>query len=355
MMSSDPIFLTDRTSIETDWSCGMKLWWYKYEGGMGISPSSEAKYFLDGRELHEDAHRLAEQQDDYQDWARARCEEILQGAKQGDPDQVRLESATRRAGWLAANALFVEPGIRAEFENLSLETEIVLDRDPLWIATTPDRVLRRRSNGALVIKDYKSFKSRFPVWDYSAQLQILIKAVEEEYGAKVEYAQIMGFDKGQDRYGRLTHPYVWAYTTTESVPLWTTHYKYGLTHTPVWEYHGGIFEWVKELGPEAAEAIFPHSRPIFLNERLLEDLIRARVKRETEIYAVREACQGDRELRTEFFEPRYSSCRPLFGSPCPYLEACHNAQVNTDPIGSGLYTVRVPHHELEIISQEGEE
>lgn len=354
MMNSDQlIYLTDRTTIETDWSCGMKLWWYKYEGGKGLSPTKEAAYFLDGRDLHEDAHGLAEQGGDYQDWARSRCDEILSTAKQGDHDQVRLEAASRRAGWLAANALYIEPGIRLEFENLSLETEIVLDRDPLWIATTPDRVLRRRSNGALVIRDYKSFASRFPVWDYAAQLQILIKAVEEEYDSPVDYAQIMGFQKGDNRYGRLSHPYTWAYTI-DGTSGWQHRYKYGLTHTPVWEYPSGIFNWVESLGKEVAEEVFPFSRPIFLNERLLDDLIRARTKREQELYVIKEACQDDRDLRAAYFEPRYSACRPLFGSPCAYLEACHNAVVNADPIGSGLYTERTPHHELELISQEEE-
>ena len=339
--------VTDRTSIETDWLCGMRYWWYKHAEGNGIVPAAEATELLEGRDIHADLADYA---------AGVPLEKLLadieEKVKQAAevPD---LELLYRRMGWLIAWDAWVEPRLRAEFpRNLMLEKELVLDRDPLWIATTPDRVVASNS-GLIVVDDYKTARSLYgwaEKWPYAIQCHIQLKAVEEELGKKVAYGRMRAIYKGDHRDGRLTHPYVWVWKDRGGA--YTPEYKTGLTRVPVWEYPGGIREWVKFCGEEIGLAQFPLSQPIFCNDRLLEDMIQARINREKAIKLGIERARTDPAFRKLLFEQRFGQCRSSKRYPCPYLSACHNATVNQNPLGSGEYVKRTPHHELELIELE---
>jgi hypothetical protein len=58
------------------------------------------------------------------------------------------------------------------------------------------------------------------------------------------------------------------------------------------------------------------------------------------------------EVRQVHFPQIEKNCEPPFGDACPYRSACWVASINTDPIKSGLYVERVPHHEIEIMLNE---
>ena len=350
--------LTDRTTIETDWECGQKRWWYKEEGGTGIVPKEEAIWFRQGRDYHAD----------FADIALAAEPELLakemiacfEGKIRETTDAICQEELCRRAGWIAANAIYLEPATRKDYRTLLVEHELVLDRSPLWVAVTPDRVLERISDSKVIVRDYKGVggwgisKSWLDQWPYAIQMQTLIAAVAEELEKPVGFAQVVGLSKGQEKFGRLNHPYVWAsfsFAKSEWVPAGEGTGRKDLTPRPVWEYPDGILAWVRKLGPEVASAQFGFSPPIYLNERLLGDLITSRTRREREVKVFRKQATEDPKAKAIHFEPRFSRCKPPIGSPCPYLAACHNATVNTDPIGSGLYVARTPHHDLERIEK----
>lgn len=353
MAASKVHFYTDRSAIEADWSCGMRYWWNRLEGGTGIVPVTTPNALEVGIEIHEDLAAVSEM--DLTDEALSGyIDRILSTVPEADRIvQAKMEQVYRRAGWFAAFALFMEPRIRAEFTTEMTEGELILDRDPLWIATTPDRILRHRTGSYLVYRDYKSALQAGQKWSqswmYALQLHIGMKAIEEEWGERPAYAQTMGLLKGDRRGGRLAHPYTWAYRNGSN---WTHDYSKARgaawEPAPVWEYPGGILEWVKRLGPEVGLQQFPHSVPVPLNDRLIEQVVDARVGREYEIANVKEDCQYDLEVRRLYFEPRLKSCRPAYGEDCPYLAACHNATINENPLASGLYQTRVPHHEVEV-------
>jgi hypothetical protein len=260
-----------------------------------------------------------------------------------------METLYRRLGWLAAWAIYIEPTLRKEYENVGTEAEIILDRSPLWVAVTPDRLLRHRERHYLVYKEFKSTISSGPKWinhwPYAVQVHLGMKAIEEEMEEKVAFTQIVGLMKGNESYGRLNHPYVWAYRRGDD---WRSDYAAGWDHAPVWEYPGGVVEWVTRLGEDVARSQFPHSAPIFLNERLLDQMIERRIEREREIAEWEDASRVDPGTRNLVFEQRTEQCRPAFGDPCPFLAACWNAEINKNPLGSGLYKVREPHHEIEV-------
>ena len=347
--------LTDRTTIETDWTCGMRRWWYKEEGGVGIVPVDTPAALRQGSEYHVDFADIAEA--DSPEKAAIQLIEGLESRIHSTTDGILQEELTRRAGWIAANALFLEPQTRQDYLTLGVEFELVLERGDLWIAATPDRVLERKTDGAVIYRDYKGVggwgvtKRWLDQWPYAVQQHTVLKALEEELGRKVAFGQVIGLSKGQEKYGRLQHPYVWAYWSDKEgwIPAGEGGGKKDLTPRPVWEYDGGILEWVRKLGPEVAAGQFAFSPPIYLNERLLADLVTSRTRREKEVRIIRRRAQEDRTLRAKYFEPKHSACSPAIGSSCPYLLACHNETINRDPLGSGLFVRRTPHHELEII------
>lgn len=342
--------LTDRTTIETDWSCGMKRWWYKEHDGTGMVPVVEAVYYKQGREIHSDLSRLLLGES---------LDSVLEGiGPVPTNDQTLWEPHVRRIGWVVAFALYVLPSLLARYEVVSSENELILERGRLWVANTSDLVLRDKLDGRLVVLDFKSVKilsaSWFASWVTAIQLQILIRAVVEELGEPVKWAQIMGLTKGQVRSAKLRHPYVWAYS--DGGDLWSPDWHSGWELRPTFEYPGGVRAWVEKLGEEVGRSQFPLSQPVFSNERLLNRLLRRRLVREAEVEKVRARAQQSVSVRERYFEPRYKECRPAFGDACPFLLACHDADIGRDPIGSGVFVPRTPHHDVEeLLRNEGEE
>ena len=47
----------------------------------------------------------------------------------------------------------------------------------------------------------------------------------------------------------------------------------------------------------------------------------------------------------EFFPHIRKHCEFHFGGPCEYKDLCWKPEVASDPVGSGLYQIRMPHHE----------
>lgn len=320
---------------------------------MGIAPIKEAAALNAGRLLHEDLAAIAEMEDLTPNAIGDVIDQLRQSSSPPFQSQADMEVLTRRLGWLAASALYLEPSLRKDYENIQVESEIILDRTPLWVAVTPDRLLRHRQGGYLVYKEYKSTITAGQKWSthwpYAVQVHIGLKAIEEEFQEKPAFGQIVGMMKGDMRDGRLAHPYVWAYRRGDE---WTGDYSKarsaGWDHAPIWEYPGGVMEWVQKLGPDVAKSQFPHSMPIFCNDFLLDSLITSRTARQEEIERVADECQTNWDTRVVYFEPRFEQCRPAFGDACPFLACCHNASVNANPLANGEYKVREPHHEVEI-------
>lgn len=351
---NNPIYLLDRSGADLDDKCGMALWWNRIQDGTGIVPAEENDALETGKEIHDDLSRLAES-GDCGAAADQLVDEILGQIAGPDPILSIREHAYRRAGWAVAFALYIEPRIRQEWENVAVEGELILDRTPLWVPTTPDRVLRHKVSGIYRYLEYKSSisasKNWLDSWKYAIQLHIGMKAVEEELGIKVAYSQIMALMKGDNRDGLLKHPYVWGYYNSDT-GQWTHDYSRARGHAwnprPVWEYPDGLVGWVRACGEDVALSQFPHTEPVMLNERMLDQWVTRKLARSRQVAEVAAKCVDNQEERLVYFEPRTSHCRPAFGFACPYRLACWNATVNANPLASGEYVKRVPHHQIEI-------
>lgn len=365
MVNTKPLtFITNRTAAELDDKCGMAHWWNQYEGGRGMVPKEEALALAIGRETHEDLSTIALLKDISEDALKEIvADSLLNLTSSMREDTVKMEMVYRRLGWMVAFAMFIEPNLREHYDNVMVEGELVLERPNFRVAVTPDRVLKSKKNGMLIYKEYKSAKRTdskwMASWLYAIQLHIGLAAIQEEFPhEKIAFGQIMGLIKGNYSFSedhRLVHPYVWGwYNDTHN--KWETRYESarsaGWRAMPVWEYPGGLVEWVKLCGVETARGQFPHSVPVHLNSIMLEKWIARRRHREVEIDSVKERCKTDLNFRALYFPQHQSQCRPAWGDACPYQLACWNATVELNPLAHPNYIPRTPHHELELIGWE---
>jgi hypothetical protein len=361
-VESKPIYLTDRSGAELDDKCGMAFFWNRLAEDGGIVPVNQAEALEVGSQIHEDMELIAE----LEDLTPTSIGDIVQGVlNEITPDkranQHQMEILYRRLGWFIAWALFKEGDIRKRWQNIGIEKELILDRTPLWVQVKPDRLLKEREGSLTKYMEYKTTISAnqkwIDSWRYAIQIHTSMKAVQEESGQPLSYSTVTGLLKGyySNADHRLIHPYVWAYYN-ESSKEWTHSYEQGRSAAwsprPVWEYGPGLVEWVQRLGPEVAHAQFPTTPPITLNERMLESWIKRRLVREQQIRMVKEIALKNEEIRDIYFEARTNRCKPGFGDACPYLSLCWNADRGRNPLATGDFTKRIPHHDLEAIGVE---
>lgn len=353
--------LTDRSAAELDDKCGMAYWWNRHYGEKGIVPASEPEALAVGAATHEDMALLGELPDLSPQSLGDHAEALLSRLSDDEKcDQHRMEVLYRRVGWFLAWGLFKEPEIRSGWTNVGIERELILDRSPLWLQVTPDRVLRNKETGRLKYMEYKSTisasKKWLESWRYQIQIHSSLQAVNEEIGeaGPVHYGQVVGLLKGSYSMSdnRLTHPYVWGYYN-DSTGAWTHDYSKarsaGWSPRPIWEYPGGVLEWVERCGKECACNIFPSTAPIFLDSRMLDNWIARRTAREQQVRIVKETAKTNEAIRNVYFEQRTNRCKPGFGDACPYLSICWNADRGRDPLSTGDFVERTPHHDLEVI------
>ncbi len=351
--SMEAVYLTDRTTIETDWTCGRKRFYYKEYRGRGIVGKSDARYYKEGKEIHHDLALLAE----------GKGEAALEGiiaSQPSDGDRSALESWTRRLGWFIAARDHLFPMLMRDYEVVMVERELVLESGPLWVANTADLVLREKATGKLIVVDYKTVgmlgKGWMDHWQFAIQMHINIEAVEKETGEEVSHAQVIGLRKGYMGEGQVRHPFTYAYVNKRG--QWHPKWMKDAEMMGVWDYPGGPVAYLEALPAATMLEQFVFSAPIIKDSRLLRDLLHDRLRREQEVEAAREMeddhpAYDDHMRKT--FEQRFDKCRPTVGSACPFLPICHNAEVGKDPLGSGLFVVREPHHPIELVALKGEE
>ncbi len=367
---ADDILLTDRTTIETDWECETKRYWYKEFGGRGLIPVSEEPYFKSGRIIHQAFADIA----NGKLWQQV-IDEMDDGMPPAGAPQQELETFSWLVGMIAAYGMFIHPYQEKSYRHIMIEKELALEYGRLWIACTPDYVDEAiDGRPRIVVGDFKSVgllgKEWVNHWPYAIQMHINQRAVISELGHnEVQsidlhvrpvdrdvatenrpcYGLVRGLVKGTQRDGKLRHPYVWAYQTEKGE--WLNDWNAKAELRLVLEHPDGVVGWVKHLGPDIASSLFPVSAPIFLDNRLLDNLLAQTERREAQVAEWR---KNDGVWNNQVFPQRFKNCRPSFGSACPYLAACHNAQVNRDPIGSKLYVWRQPHHDMELIMKESD-
>lgn len=133
-----------------------------------------------------------------------------------------------------------------------------------------------------------------------------------------------------------------------------------------WELPGGIKEWIKLLAsgkvqPECGDVLgkqFVVPQTYYRKDTHVQGFVRQAVAQERD-WANRLAYQPSSGLGLAVyldanFAQHRSHCHEHFGGNCPFVPMCYNPQVFADPLGSGLYEWRTPHHAAELAQFEKE-
>ena len=349
------VFLTDVSTAEMDDTCGMRYWFNKHESGHGILHRESVVNQLLDTEIHNDLKTLSTLMDISPHTIQLLIDDILSHLSAEDKQDIgKMEFLYRRLGWFAAFAVFLEPVIRTEYETVPIDPAIVLDKDPLWVADYPDRLLKHKLDGRIILREYTqmgpalSQEKWLQSWHYNIRLHVALAAAKEAMKDPTlvpKSAQMMGMSRGfrSSLDNRLVHPYVWGYYNKQREE-WS-HVNTGKAHewalAPVWTFPGGIVAWVRQCGEAVARGQFQFSPPVYLNEKILSEWCNRRLHREREISGVVDGAQINKHLRSVYFGRATSQC--YIGSEvCPYLQACWSPEPNYFPLKRGDYVKNSP-------------
>lgn len=362
------IFITDLRSSEMDDACGMRYWLNAFEGGRGMVKKEQVVPDAILEATKGDLRMLASMEDISEGAIQACVDDILSGLSADDKkDFAKMELLYRRLGWFAAFALYVEPELREKWETISIDEQIILDRDPLWVVCTPDRLLRNKASGEIVYREYMPMPHSLTnqkwlhAWLYNPRLHVGMAAVNdhlEKHGppSTIAYGEVMGMSKGwmSQADGKLSHPYVRGYYNPENVE-WT-HSAAQLSTVngghwetiPVWDFPGGIIAWVKLCGEGVAKQQFGMSPAVILNEDMVHEWVARRIHRERQINITKDISHINTYLRQINFERRTFQCYLPNGDVCPYLKACWHPEVGKEPFKSGEYVPNIMNERVEV-------
>jgi hypothetical protein len=128
----------------------------------------------------------------------------------------------------------------------------------------------------------------------------------------------------------------------------------GFQKVPIWEkFPGGVKAWVEGLASQtirpyhlnALEGVFPQSLPVSRRGDEIESWRRQIVGQEGRVRQRARAVELDRTeevLDREF--PQHTARCFDYNSRCGFYDACFTPAVHADPLGSGLYQIRVSNH-----------
>jgi hypothetical protein len=345
------MLITDRSSIEADWRCSMERYWlteWRQQGHEsdpvgGIVPVHSVFDLALGARFADGVALLTQGDTD--------PIEAIEVVAMGFEEQWGWQQAALLRGLLYGSHLHILPRLRIDYDILGVEQEVFYSyKDELLIQVKPDITLKRKSDGTYWTPDWKTTSWKdiewLLQWPFAIQMQLQPAAVRQTLGLDVQGSIVFGAYKGyrDDESGReeLRSPFVWYYSNGDQFsPKWLR----GWTRHPVTDYPGGIYAWVQQMKdqfPTILAEQYPISQPIPLRQDMLDQFCEERLYRERAI-ALWSASQATSHPipRAATFEHRTSRCKR-----CPYKEACWSPTIGRNPLESGLYVERTPHHAL---------
>jgi hypothetical protein len=352
-VSEKQVFMTDISQVETDQLCGMKYWYGHCEAGTGIIRKSDIVSVMMDNKIHDDLRMLSTLEDISPLNIQAIIDEALAHLSESDKTDInKMELLYRRLGWFAGFAMFMESTLRADYETLTIDPAIVMDRDPLFVMAYPDRLIKNKHDNHIVYREYVPqppglrSESWLQGWHYKIRLHVGLAAARD-MELKPASGQVMGLSTGYRSVldNHLVHPYVWGWfnkSTDEWAPNRPETMKGNWESCPVWKFPAGIVSWVRMCGEQAARSQFQLSPSVILNRDILDGWVAQRVHREREIQEIRVVGRQNFHLRHIYFPRVTSQCTSPNGEMCAYKEACWDKTVGLMPLKSDIYTVKIP-------------
>jgi hypothetical protein len=372
-MMSKPHYFS-RTAHALDNRCPRARYWSTVDGGWGWESNGDAPDLDFGQVIHEGAYVI---------WTTGDVELAVRAAKETPHFLALSESwAFMAECHLRAYSLVVYPRLRqAGWALLAAEAELPLKVGvspfgrSLYLLVKPDLILVNESLGGM--KRYQEFKSTrlltsnyIETWRHNVQLAGG-QAAYREAGVDIDQVQVPFFYKGEqgDGYWRSI------YTSAWRKPDGTGGYIYSAKRPTSWKgwerfdvYSSGITPrvWVEtlmQIAPNDVIDQMPSTDPLSFDQRLTSDWLEQLEFREGEIAdfpielrkLIDEALYQSQEwladrvraLKNRVFPQNFEQCVPAVGHKCPFYDLCWNEQTAKNPIASGLYRRRNPHHQIE--------
>lgn len=330
---------------------------------------------------------------------------LLELLDEGDPEQAMQRAELQRvvseqgalieAIGLAAGWYWI-PKLLDEFDPVLVEQEIVLDLGRgIHLMLRPDLIARRKVGGGLVQIEFKTHggyaDSAFwtKQWLHNVQLTLTKIGCSLHLKEDVGQAYIFGIDKGRREKEQATglqkqwSPFLYAYHKPANPPFeaedWQTRWKwvdeFGANHTlgkkykreATYDYRfEGLPEgvsltayWVSSMPQEEIERqrviLGPYQFLEHAQHGILRSLVEDELRWVEKLWAIHQAgevCgwqEGEESFQAELDTqvPQSWQCHQ-YGKDCPFLPICTREAGWEDPLGSGRYEVRRPHHQPEL-------
>ena len=377
----------DRSRIQAYHDCKRLRFLNFHWGGPGLERKTLGLPLLNGQQLHNGLAGLL---------TGGRVDEIVtlvgddyrrivdeRGVLVEDPQAIEFLIAEQLAlleGLLRAWQRVRLPVVLDEYDVVSVELE-----QPWAIQGTDiidmvrcDAVLRRKSDKVLFYLEFKSVSNPSDgwaqQWEHNSQLLANVRALETIYREPVGGVLIEGIVKGRRAVDKaMMSPFRGSIIQQSPITYGykSRDYQTGAFHYDlVWSKSADKFatweemsmeKWLDHFTPADLEALFiplPPIKPVLRDmerwerqtlaqERMVRDDV-AEIARIVEGVAYGAHTIDDVEHALDARFPQNTNhCHRYFGHPCAFAHICFNQQVSDDPIGSGLYIARRPHHDIE--------
>ena len=349
---------TDRTAMVAYRNCPRLRLLSRYAGGTGLDTPVKGLALLVGIAVHDALAGI---------WENKNIEELIAIGKaslEKDVDEDRrAEQVALFEGIVRAWYRVRYPKLLAEFEPVAIEHELTWnmgqkDDVTVWDYIRCDGLLRRRADGSLFYWEIKTSgdpgENWIKSWEHNSQILINTTAIEELLGERVHGVLIEGIAKGRlapDKlktspwYGKVIQQspfcYVYVDPVTKEISLsWQRNYR----KMETWKLLP-IKRLVNEVMSEAdCNALFVPVPPIRPSQLALARHREQCLWQESGIAKALVICKNDLSQIDRYFPMNEDHCFRYWGYPCSFMGMCFDEEVAKDPLGSGRYVARVPHH-----------
>lgn len=380
--------LTDRSRWELGvQECQTKRYWQYHYDKLGLVPLGTAIELWTGLLVHAALANLLvcckgssqpTQAQQRQAWKLAATEALAE-------PPACSEFTKKEQLWLAESLYwgFVRtqlPYLLEHYEVVAVEQEIELELEPdMLLMTRPDLVVRRRSDGRLVLVDFKTTKSVTDAFikefSTSPQMAGYTLAAEKFFGEPIEEYMIWALIKGgRDKFSkkggletaesRQYSPLCYAKFQEPNPPLspetaWDLR-GYWYDKSPAWEVVFSQQEpsespsecWIrlldKSLVLEQFAIIGPYPRQEYTGQSFLENLKGEEHRWKNKLGMITSLDPAEHMQQVVQHIGQSYQCW-TYGSRCTYYELCFGPLQN--PMDTGRFKRRIPHHERELKSK----
>jgi len=388
-----------RSHSEDFKKCPCYYWLRYHEQGTGLQPKRLSLGLSKGSCVHaiqqtvltfvRDEHRIPPP-DSLRNFINAHTDAFVQAAKErmfegvedNDTEREALRQAALIEGMIRAWVKIRLPFIVANYDVVAVEEEreVAVDEEgQIILMDRPDAELQHKESklyAALELKTTSTDREQyFDSWRYATQTMGHILAMEAKYGEqKVGHILMEFMFSGTHRLDKLSgqtiyySPLVRGFALPEDPPLrpketFSSAYKSGKGWRPidVWEYSFGdkpewmtpVEYWVEHVLDNETVQQQLFTREIFRSDTEMQEWKEKVLSQQRRIQVGAQSAQ-DPALKKQVMNWAFpgnkdESCyQNKYFRACEFLPICYR-QIAGDPLESGLYEKREPHHDQEFL------